>query len=855
MSIVVPDIKTILSTEQFDIIADETAYSLLKRVTLQKQIQLDDRFTSMGAYIAGIGGINEFEIGSLSGWMYRVNGVFPQVSADAHFLQAGDIVEWVYTQDGGNDVGDGDQTPTEPEKNPTPSTPGDKEETPEDKEQQPSTPEKPEQKPEQDQAPIIKEIEQTVHQAIQQPVTFGSEWDVIALARSHVALADTYFDTYYQQVVKKATESNGVFAGPRTEHSRVILALSAIGKDATNVGGYNLFEPLHDFNRVTAQGINGSIFALLAFDAQNYTPKFASLGRVASLTANVSNFTTREKLIQHILSNEIAGGGFALSGTTPDADITAMALQALVPYKNQSDVQAAIDRALHVLSAQQLANAGFVSNRTENVQSAAQVLIALSALNIDAATDARFVKNGQTILENIQTFAASSGGYKHPKDGAVNAMATQQAAQGLIAYERFVSGKPSLFSMKDVVIQAPEQGEKEPTTPVEDHKPTIPTQPDVSEQIGMVYTTIQIDSSSTPLTMTPVDLQQGDSAFDLLVRVTNMQGIPLSYRLTSYGVYIDGINGIYEFDRGPLSGWMYRVNGVFPSYSADLYTLHPNDVVEWLYTEDLGKDIGGYVEDTTTEKPKDEPKQPVTDDKQPSPIEAVDVTVGATDWKLDGTTIQQYIEQNKQVITLQLAPEVVVEIPMSALQQIQLQDDEYVQVAVDVKGNSISTSVVVTNGETKKPWFTGKDYVKVKVSAFPVTANSVVAQLVNNELRAVPHKIENGEMVIFTKGSGEFTVTQKAVTFNDIQKHANKADIEYLANRFIVNGKDAATFAPNAAITRAQFGAMISRALGLTANEAAVFTDTKGKWYEQEIQAIHETTCTGIGQGSSTACA
>ena len=61
-------------------------------------------------------------------------------------------------------------------------------------------------------------------------------------------------------------------------------------------------------------------------------------------------------------------------------------------------------------------------------------------------------------------------------------------------------------------------------------------------------------------------------------------------------VYIKGIQNIYEYDAGPLSGWMYRVNGWFPNFGASQYELKEGDTIEWVYTLDLGKDVGGNVE-------------------------------------------------------------------------------------------------------------------------------------------------------------------------------------------------------------------------------------------------------------------
>ena len=137
----------------------------------------------------------------------------------------------------------------------------------------------------------------------------------------------------------------------------------------------------------------------------------------------------------------------------------------------------------------------------------------------------------------------------------------------------------------------PKPSETEQPTPVETEQP----KPDKAS--SYVTFSIIISSSEVPLAPISTEVFEGESVFDVLKRVTSKNGIPLSYRTSGYGIYIDGINGLYEFDRGPESGWMYRVNGVFPSYSAALHTLQPGDRVEWLYTTNLGKDVGGYIDD------------------------------------------------------------------------------------------------------------------------------------------------------------------------------------------------------------------------------------------------------------------
>ena len=92
-----------------------------------------------------------------------------------------------------------------------------------------------------------------------------------------------------------------------------------------------------------------------------------------------------------------------------------------------------------------------------------------------------------------------------------------------------------------------------------------------------------------------VAFTQGETVFSVLQREARAAGIHMEYSSNPMfnSVYIEGINNLYEFDCGELSGWMYSVNGKFPNYGCGSYTLKPGDVIEWVYTCDLGKDVGG----------------------------------------------------------------------------------------------------------------------------------------------------------------------------------------------------------------------------------------------------------------------
>lgn len=95
---------------------------------------------------------------------------------------------------------------------------------------------------------------------------------------------------------------------------------------------------------------------------------------------------------------------------------------------------------------------------------------------------------------------------------------------------------------------------------------------------------------------TQVTFYEGESVFNVLQRTCKQRGIHMEFENTPMynSAYIEGIHNLYEFDCGELSGWMYKVNGWFPNYGCSRYQLHDGDVVCWVYTCDLGVDVGGY---------------------------------------------------------------------------------------------------------------------------------------------------------------------------------------------------------------------------------------------------------------------
>jgi len=271
------------------------------------------------------------------------------------------------------------------------------------------------------------------------------EWQIISLVRAEIDVPKKYYDDYYNNLVKQLEENNGVLHKRKyTEYSRAVLALTALGKDPRNVGGYNLLERLAEFDNLVWQGINGAIWGLIALDSGNYEIPDVD---------NLDEVTTRQKLIDHILSKEIAGGGWSMGESNLDTDVTAMALQSLANYTEQEKVKAAVNRGLTILSNKMGSDGGYESWGTKNSESANQVLVALCKLNIDPKTDERFVKkDGSWVVSNIinNFYIPATGGFKHVKELGIDGMATEQGLYAMVAYSRFLNGKTSLYDMSDV---------------------------------------------------------------------------------------------------------------------------------------------------------------------------------------------------------------------------------------------------------------------------------------------------------------------------------------------------------------------------------------------------------------------
>lgn len=290
---------------------------------------------------------------------------------------------------------------------------------------------------------------------------YSSIWNVIGLKRSGVSVPQSYIDTFYSNVIAYCEEADWQITKAKySDYSKLIIALTAIGVDAQDVKGHNLFYYLSDYKNVSRQGNNGPIWALIALKCNpNYSiPENAS----------ASEQVTEALLIKKILNMQCTDGGWALVGTEGDSDMTGMAMQALCSYYGQrSDVTAALDRGMEWISQNQLKSGGFGTMNTETSESVAQIITALCGIGVDCKKDSRFVKAGKWPMTGLFQYYMSEGGFMHVAadaanngggtGGIIDGMATEQGFYATVAYRRLLNSDTFLYDMSDVTISSGEE--------------------------------------------------------------------------------------------------------------------------------------------------------------------------------------------------------------------------------------------------------------------------------------------------------------------------------------------------------------------------------------------------------------
>lgn len=324
-------------------------------------------------------------------WAFYVNGKMASVGADSYKLKAGDAISFQY---------ESWENPPE----------GDQEEKEE---------------------PAKGEATPVTAEGLQKGIDSASkyilannvgEWEAVALKQAGKALPKSYLEN----VKKLVKEKEGRFS-KITDTERYTLGIIAAGGNPLNVEGYNLIEKIYSGN-LTKQGLNGVVYGLIALNSGDF--------KVPATAA-----WTREKMISHLLDNQNGDGGWSWDGgEASDLDTTGMVLTALAAHKKQAGVKQSIDKAVAFLKDK------YGAGKIDNSSTAAQVVVALSALGVDPSGEP-FTKDGVSLMSYLLTFQNSDGGFDWQGGDASDVFSTAQGFQGLVAYQLFLNGKGSLFEL------------------------------------------------------------------------------------------------------------------------------------------------------------------------------------------------------------------------------------------------------------------------------------------------------------------------------------------------------------------------------------------------------------------------
>lgn len=457
------------------------------------------------------------------------------------------------------------------------------------------------------------------------------DWLLFDLLRAEESIPEEKLDQYYESAVK--TVKDWKKNRKPTDIERVALVLSAMDKDITNVGGVNLAEMIYNHPELDT-GSNEAAWALLALDAKRTEiPEDA--------------VWSREKMISALLAYQNPeNGGFGLNDNkTVGIDTTAMALQALAPYKD-TDVLAkrAIDAGLTYLK-----NSMSDTCDMGTSESTSQFLLALTSLGIDPL-DSEFGTSYSNAITSLMEYYCESdagNGFCHDKANKKrNDMASIQAFQALTSYSQFKNGEkpywdlsegsqevtaetveqmigrlpeanlltlqdePVLLKIKEMYDQLSESDKKqvENVAVLEAALKKIEELKGLGGEKGTVSLKIMdgVKAGNTaPITVedaaavrgTILDIQapiyEKDTMMSIIKRSCEQNGIAISIR---QGTYIESLDNLAEFDRGKNSGWMGTLDGVFPNKSFADCTVEDGEVKDQSvitveYTEDLGKDL------------------------------------------------------------------------------------------------------------------------------------------------------------------------------------------------------------------------------------------------------------------------
>ncbi|GAA0470668.1 DUF4430 domain-containing protein [Alkalibacillus silvisoli] len=244
-----------------------------------------------------------------------------------------------------------------------------------------------------------------------------------------------------QQIAEDSIESVVVNEGEFrlvTDAARNILILTAAGKDATDIEGYNLIEKLTNHEGMTSQGNNGPIYSLLAINSGGYD------------TEDDATWS-KDKLIEYLIEEQLDDGGWSLFGNSFHVDLTGMGLAALAPYQGDENIKTVIDNAAAHLSKAQHEDGGYPDpfHGGDSSPSIAMAITGLVSVGIDPTGEEFTTEKGVNLVERLLQFRNDDGGFdQNIGDDESNSIASNQSVFGLAAYYKFLNNDGAIFDFR-----------------------------------------------------------------------------------------------------------------------------------------------------------------------------------------------------------------------------------------------------------------------------------------------------------------------------------------------------------------------------------------------------------------------
>ena len=531
--------------------------------------------------------------------------------------------------------------------------------------------------------------------------------------------------------------------------------------------------------------------------------------------------------------------------TFADPDTTGTALAALAKYNTSEypKVQAFVSKAVEGLSKAQNSNGSY-----GNVNSDAMVIIGLTAIGIDPASDERFVKGGCSLADALLLYVNDTrNGFTTAAVGAVNgestqkaaALATEQGFRALVALEKFesLSSDPKSFKSFNIYTQTTKTSQSGNTTVITPNKPnkgftsdgagTVPSTSTDSGTGGSAGSTTTAEWISVAVSIEPgsgsawysgsVRVAKGATVEQALETAAAQAGLILNIKDGYLRAVIRSGVTLGQYDEGPNSGWLYKVDGKAPNVGIADYRLNGGETVTVYYTADYTKESnldisapasGGAVGKTET-------------------VTNADGSTTKTETKPDGTTVETTTKPDGSTTVAETKP-----------------DGSVSTVEKRADGTEIKTAQPASGGITASvsvPKSVGSTRVDIPVSK---PSGSMVAVIVHPD---GTEEIVRGSVVTETgialraEGDVRLKIIDNAKRFNDMADHWAKDAVEFASSRELFNGVGNDAFGPDRSMTRGMVSTVLARLAG---------ADTAGgeTWYAKgTVWAVEN----GISDGTA----